>query len=415
MELDMQKTTFLPGQTIQGHVSLDLAQEQSIQHLKVKFLGQVTTTVLLDKRNDTQQYSSVTLFRDSETWIEDTTHLHGQHIFPFSFRVPPTSLPATFNGNYGRVHYSLVCSLEQPLFPKINVTLPITIPSTKNASNPDWQQLNKIEKAASILKRNLFHVFLSTPKMAYAVEDVCPITLEITNNSSDDLLIEKLCVKQKVKYVVLAQQRAPRTEIIHKIPFSEHIPADIKHCTRLIQLPIPNHPILDPDISTSIIKVTHVIQVDVKSLGAFPRHVKLQLPLIIAGFPYMLFDEMLYRKSVDTLPVYTLDNVDAVSIDESVNSDVQRDMSRHLQALKLETDHSYDSFSECSPSDNGIIFRAPSVPLERQQSRLAISEIADSLVTSEYSGDVSDPVQSVQESGDASEHVQLVEQSQNKE
>ncbi len=61
---------------------------------------------------------------------------------------------------------------------------------------------------------------------------------------------------------------------------------------------------MDPDIQTSILEVKHAIELKLMSTAKFSEKVKLVLPVVIAGFPYLLFEEALMRRSVDTLPRY---------------------------------------------------------------------------------------------------------------
>ena len=77
----------------------------------------------------------------------------------------------------------------------------------------------------------------------------------------------------------------------------------VQKITRRLNFTIPNSPILDPDISSRLIDVVHVLQVQLVLDTRFKRKLKIEVPLIIAGFPYMLFEESLYRP-VDALPLY---------------------------------------------------------------------------------------------------------------
>ena len=54
----------------------------------------------------------------------------GESVFPFSFRLPLSSLPASFNGAYGRVKYEITAILMATGLSKQMKTIPITIPST---------------------------------------------------------------------------------------------------------------------------------------------------------------------------------------------------------------------------------------------------------------------------------------------
>jgi hypothetical protein len=86
------------------------------------------------------------------------------------------------------------------------------------------------------------------------------------------------------------------------LAYSEFVPHQIRDIERNIQFPIPQTKIMDPDIDTTILKVTHCIDIKIQSASKFSRPVKVQVPLVITGFPHLLFEDM--RRSVDILPIY---------------------------------------------------------------------------------------------------------------
>jgi hypothetical protein len=108
----------------------------------------------------------------------------------------------------------------------------------------------------------------------------------------------------------LIRKRGPKTEKIHKLAYSEFIPAQIREIERVIQFPIPQTKLMDPDIDTSILKVSHLIDIKIQSAARFSTPEKIQVPLIITGFPHLLFEDALLRRSIDTLPIYIQDSPD---------------------------------------------------------------------------------------------------------
>jgi hypothetical protein len=60
---------------------------------------------------------------------------------------------------------------------------------------------------------------------------------------------------------------------------------------------------MDPDIDTAILKVTHAIDIKIRSAAPYSKVVKIQMPIVIAGFPFYLFEDADIN-SVATLPLY---------------------------------------------------------------------------------------------------------------
>eukprot|EP00842_Homolaphlyctis_polyrhiza_P002750 jgi/Hompol1/3476/HPOL_006591-RA len=88
-------------------------------------------------RPTTRQHASILLFKEILNIVSPssprafTTFPAGDHIFPFMFRVPPTALPASFEGPYGDVRYEIVATLTgHGINRRRSPAMPITIPST---------------------------------------------------------------------------------------------------------------------------------------------------------------------------------------------------------------------------------------------------------------------------------------------
>jgi hypothetical protein len=106
-------------------------------------------------------------------------------------------------------------------------------------------------------------------------------------------------MKQHVRY---GQSLRARTERTHILNYQEILTGS--EITRIINFPVPNTPTMDGDLSTALVTVTHSLQVVVRGLKPFSRPVKIVVPLVVGGFSFMLFDQMLVRRSTETLPVY---------------------------------------------------------------------------------------------------------------
>ncbi|XJO78665.1 hypothetical protein BDV3_003070 [Batrachochytrium dendrobatidis] len=318
LQLDQNKTTFLPGQRIDGHVGLSISSECSVKLLRVRFSGLISTYTNKRKNrkpNTDDQQSIVFLFREIFNHLGSGQPGHppvileaGDHTFPFSFRVPPTSLPASFVGPYGEIRYEVAAIFLHSYLPKQMVTVPITIPSTLDVNTSELQEPKTIELTCGAgrlwWKSGHIDICASLPRHGFTSEDTASLKIEIVNHSANALIIQDIALKQQVMYKAFAEVRGPRTERIHKINFSERIGATTRKITRLVQFPIPASSVISPDISTPVLQVTHSIGFKVQSCAPWSQTCKVYLPIVIAGFPFTLFDDNLLRRSVDTLPIY---------------------------------------------------------------------------------------------------------------
>lgn len=67
--LDDNRTTFLPGQRVEGQLSLSLRQPALVQLLRIRFTGFISTHVHRKDKNLIDSSSTATLFKDLQTCI----------------------------------------------------------------------------------------------------------------------------------------------------------------------------------------------------------------------------------------------------------------------------------------------------------------------------------------------------------
>lgn len=145
IELDNNRTIYLPGQRIEGHVAVSFSELTMVKLLRVRVSGSISTQVYKNSSSSGNQLSCMTLFKDyvnlggsgnMEGQLIELTP--GESVFPFSFRLPLSLLPASFSGAYGRIKYEISAVLMAPGLSKQIKTIPITIPSTIPNTNDNF-------------------------------------------------------------------------------------------------------------------------------------------------------------------------------------------------------------------------------------------------------------------------------------
>ncbi|KAJ3261339.1 Arrestin domain-containing protein 4 [Boothiomyces macroporosus] len=315
LQFDNQRTLFLPGQKVEGFVNLQLSAPTNITLLRARITGKVTTHLQKGNAGISNENSTITMFKDFNNLIGDgnmnTVPIEieaGEHVYPFEFRLPPTNLPASFEGPFGSVKYMITAVLLKSGYKKQTVSSEIVVPSTRDVGASELAESVSIKKDgyAGLLfwRSGYFSVTASIPKGGFTSEEIAPITLDIVNHSNHGLILHSVYLKQKVTYITIDRTRGPRTERIHRLNYSEEFPPSIREINRLIQFPIPPSSIMNPDIDTSILKVQHFFDIKIQSGARFSSIIKIQLPVVVGGFPYLLFEDSMMRRSVDTLPRY---------------------------------------------------------------------------------------------------------------
>lgn len=283
------KTTFVPGSMINGYITLPA--ELDIHRLTVVFAGVVSTHLF---RNDYMCRNI--LFANKKTlYASDSDSLEESgpdRVFAFTFRVPPTALPASFSGSQGKVEYSLKATLMSANFAPLSEIVIVTIPPTKDIAQTVPQQMQSHVDS----KRGALECTISTDQAEYCFSDIMNVKVDVLNHSPCSYTIERICLKQRVSYVILGRPKT-KSEHVHIIPYTETI-SHTGHASRMVRFPIPET--MDADNETKLITVTHRVQVDVR-FGK--KRLKLTVPIVICGFPFMLFDDHLTQVT-EQLPVY---------------------------------------------------------------------------------------------------------------
>ena len=114
---------------------------------------------------------------------EILTLAKGEHIFPFSFRVPGCILPPTYTSTSmtpsGCVRYEVNASLSRPEKQILTTSFELTVPSTLDSRDPEFL-LPEILYDHMSIGRNLFsdghvEVQLKLPQKAYSSGEYIPV------------------------------------------------------------------------------------------------------------------------------------------------------------------------------------------------------------------------------------------------
>ncbi|XP_061179230.1 arrestin domain-containing protein 3-like [Saccostrea echinata] len=129
IELENSKGVFLAGQTINGKLVIELNAEMKMREIRCTFKGLAyvhwseseTTGTGSNRRTETIDYTA------SENYFNQTVPVFGrgmgmgdknclppgQHVYPFSFQLPP-NLPSSFEGGIGYVRYTIKGTIDKP-------------------------------------------------------------------------------------------------------------------------------------------------------------------------------------------------------------------------------------------------------------------------------------------------------------
>lgn len=111
-----------PGEVVTGECVLNLSDFLKLRSLSIEFQGESWTCweeidvyTTTHKNAEIYFHKKTTLFGNSEKKRNQTSSLPpGHHAFQFSFKIPPYSLPSSFESKHGYVRYWLKARIHRP-------------------------------------------------------------------------------------------------------------------------------------------------------------------------------------------------------------------------------------------------------------------------------------------------------------
>ena len=113
---------------------------------------------------------------------------------------------------------------------KIITHIPITIPSSMDPSDEAFQMPIQVTKNFRLDLKSSLMSTLSLPSQTCRCEQVVSAKLDIVNDSPYNVIIQKVCIKQRVAYRIMEKKRQPKTELVYELGFTEGIDSECNFC-----------------------------------------------------------------------------------------------------------------------------------------------------------------------------------------
>uniref|UniRef100_A0A2C9JRJ5 Arrestin C-terminal-like domain-containing protein n=1 Tax=Biomphalaria glabrata TaxID=6526 RepID=A0A2C9JRJ5_BIOGL len=200
--LTNNEAVFYSGQTLQGHVILELEKNVKVSGIKLVFHGKAfvhwTEQVMrgpgesrfkeVRHHSATEDYIDVTLplLSKSNQQDEERTLESGQYTYPFQFHIPASS-PSSFEGQYGFIRYWTKVAIERPWKEDVSVKKLFTViyPVDLNREPTADPIHNKREKRLCCLccVSGPISASLSLSHKGYVPGETLYVNAEISNHS----------------------------------------------------------------------------------------------------------------------------------------------------------------------------------------------------------------------------------------
>ncbi|CAL1528125.1 unnamed protein product [Lymnaea stagnalis] len=205
-----ERHCYLPGEKIEGKVSIELAKKIRISGVFINLFGGCQINRYGDDSDiGSETYLSMhtSVFGNEPKEAAGNYSLTaGQNVFDFSFILPTTGLPSSFEGQYGCIRYWLRLNLELP-FSKLDKTWThyISVVSRIPVHTPQgllpvtaWNQKRvKIEKVGDI---GMIVLDASINKSSFCPGETILVDLVVKNETNKDVGVVRVTLLQKVTY-----------------------------------------------------------------------------------------------------------------------------------------------------------------------------------------------------------------------
>lgn len=291
------KTTFFPGEVINGTLNVKVNGELKLRGIRLEFHGAANVfTSSGDQRRKRPANNEVyidlvaTLFgKAPEETGENPVLQPGDYNFPFQFHTPTQNLPTSIEGKFGHVRYWLRASIDRPWRFDITTKSVFTVIEYVDI-NIDEQllrpcQIEEQEALGCSCFAKIISVTVQTDRSGYCPGESIVVSAFINNQSSSGISYVEILLLQISVYTIKPGKHAKRAvENVASLKRDE-IRGTGDHHLEMVPFPIPSLP---PTMrSCSCIKITYELKFIVHVAGGWsPKQVVATIPITIGSVPY---------------------------------------------------------------------------------------------------------------------------------
>ncbi|KAL3865646.1 hypothetical protein ACJMK2_043012 [Sinanodonta woodiana] len=292
--LNNPQGVYFAGQSLQGHVTVELNDVMKMRGVRLKFHGGAnvhwteTETVGTgdDTHTETHTYSATETYFNFEFLLfgpgNDTTNLQaGRHTFPFVFQLP-TNLPSSYESELGNIRYYLKGTIDKPwkfdhttkkVFTVIGV---LDLNQEPTASMPQQGQ-NQKYLCCLCCRTGPISAHFRIDRKGYVPGDSIILNAEISNNSNRTMSASRVRLIMAISYHATTKSRNEATEVA-RVQHREIAPfgSDTWSNERMVIPPLPPSYLA----GCKIIDIAYILKLEVDPTGpSFDLEIPLEIIL----------------------------------------------------------------------------------------------------------------------------------------
>ncbi|KAM4616813.1 arrestin domain-containing protein 3-like [Polymixia lowei] len=201
----------------------------------------------------------------------------GCQVYPFTFQIPARDLPSSFNGNHGKILYTLEANLSRPM--RLDSKAKAQFNFVSKANLNIWPGLMTPQHGMKDKKMNIFGsgtvtMDVSIDKMGFYQGEEIKVVAYVQNRSSQEIK-PKYCVYRKHSFFAEGKRKVSTKHILKEV--GEAIPPSAsQNVTKIITIP----PTTDTSVlNCNVIKAEYRLKVylDVK----YASDPEIKFPIVI--------------------------------------------------------------------------------------------------------------------------------------
>ncbi|XP_054635049.1 arrestin domain-containing protein 3-like [Dunckerocampus dactyliophorus] len=284
-----ERAAFSPGDTLSGRVIVEARKETKVQCLMVKAKGKAEVkwydqdgqTSTLHQEKKKYFHLEIIILQDKNKCDGSEIIGQGRNVYPFTFVIPNIDMPSSYEGQWGRIAYSLNAKLTLSIWSihKRKIEFPFLTKSDFPFASKSEMIILGLQEQQSATKMSFYGsgkvtLNVTSERTGLRQGETMQVSVEVLN-SATHAVTPKFYFCEKQTFVAQSKTIVHINEILFGT--GESVQAQTKRTIRNV-LSIPSQ-LLPTFFNCSLMKLEHTIKVTLGDHMA--RDPDIKLPLVI--------------------------------------------------------------------------------------------------------------------------------------
>jgi len=294
--LDNPSNVFFSGQMVEGRVMIVLTEEKKMKRLKLELEGK--GEVIWSESKGSGETRHTRWYRAEENYVHEEVILaegptlpEGTHYIPFSFNLP-TTIPATYEGAWGKVRYYLKATMVRDWKFDYDVKHHITVlaeldlndlpDASQGAHNQDQKNLH-----CFCFRTGSISATIGTDRQGFVPGEEIAFSAEVENESKKGIKKSILKLNEVATFIASGKSRTDKRSVCETERGATEKGGQGALCTwEDVKMRVPALPPTNLGGGCNIIKVEYELEFSVDPSGLH-RDLLVTVPIVVGTIPLL--------------------------------------------------------------------------------------------------------------------------------